>query len=109
MQIRFHLDESVDHAVARGLRRRDIDTSTATDAELIGAPDEEHVAFALSENRVLFTHDADFLRLARVGIRHAGIVYVHPRRMSLGDMILRLVALWRRLDAEDMPNRVVFL
>ncbi len=35
---------------------------------MLGASDEEHLAFALAEGRVIFTQDADFLRLAAEGM-----------------------------------------
>ncbi len=63
--LRFHLDEHIDTAIADGLRRRGIDVTTTAEAGLRGAGDEAHVAFALSEGRVLVTNDADFLRLHR--------------------------------------------
>ena len=40
MPIRYHLDENVDHAVARGLQQRGIDVTTSTDVQLVGvSPD----------------------------------------------------------------------
>jgi hypothetical protein len=66
--LRFHLDENVHGAVANGLQLRGIDATTAHDVGLIGASDEEHLAFALSQTRVLVTHDDDFLRLASSGV-----------------------------------------
>ncbi len=59
--IRFHLDEHCPHAIADGLRRFGIDVTTATDAGLPRAPDEEHPAFGMVEGRVVFTQDEDFL------------------------------------------------
>ena len=53
--IRYHLDENVNHAIAHGLRLRGIDVTTATDAELLRATDEEHLAFAARTGRVLVT------------------------------------------------------
>lgn len=73
--IRFHLDENVDHAVAHGLRLRGVDVTTSTDANLIGAPDEAQIAFAVAANRVVFTQDQDFLAHHHRGAQHAGIVY----------------------------------
>ena len=72
--IRFHLDENVDHAVAHGLRVRGINVTTALDAKLISASDEMHIAFALKEQRIVVTHDVDFLRLHETGADHPGIV-----------------------------------
>jgi predicted nuclease of predicted toxin-antitoxin system len=68
--LRFHLDEHIDTAIADGLRRRGIDVTTTPEAVLRGAEAEAHVAFALSEGRVVVTNDADFLRLHRQGVRH---------------------------------------
>ena len=55
--IRFHLDEHVEPAIAAGLRRRGIDVTTSADAGLLGADDTDHVAFALGQDRVIFTSD----------------------------------------------------
>ncbi|WP_413175868.1 DUF5615 family PIN-like protein [Anabaena azotica] len=49
--------------------------TTTSEAGLIGVSDREQIAFALSENRILITHDDDFVILHRSGITHAGITY----------------------------------
>ena len=72
-RIKFHLDESVSNAIALGLRRRGINVTTTSEAGLMGVSDREQIAFALSENRILITHDDDFVILHRSGITHAGI------------------------------------
>lgn len=77
----FHLDEHIDHAVALGLRQRGIDVTTTTDAELLGASDEQQLEFARQSGCVLLTQDSDLLRLHQQGIHHAGIVSPLP---SLG-------------------------
>jgi predicted nuclease of predicted toxin-antitoxin system len=59
--IRFHLDEHVPHAVARGLRRLGIDVTTTTDGGLLGSGDAEQMAYALFQRRVVFSEDDDFL------------------------------------------------
>jgi predicted nuclease of predicted toxin-antitoxin system len=61
--IRFHLDENCHRAVAEGLRRRGIEVTTTPDVGLMSATDEQQIAFALTEGRVIFTQDRDFLRL----------------------------------------------
>jgi hypothetical protein len=43
--MRFHLDEHVDFAIARGLRRRGIDVTTTVDAGLRTASDLRHIEF----------------------------------------------------------------
>jgi predicted nuclease of predicted toxin-antitoxin system len=61
--IRFHLDENVSSAIADGLRRRGIEVSTTPEEGLIASSDEAQLAFALSQGRVIFTQDDDFLWL----------------------------------------------
>lgn len=107
--LRFHLDEHVSHAIANGLRRRNIDVTTTTDAGLLHASDEEHLAFAVAENRVIFTNDHDFLRLAAAGLPHAGIVYCPPEKKRIGAVIQLLALLSDLASAAEMANRVEYL
>jgi predicted nuclease of predicted toxin-antitoxin system len=67
-KIKFHLDENVHNAIAQGLRRRGIDVTTTPEKFLIGVSDEAQLTFALSENRVIFTQDTDFLRIKLLSI-----------------------------------------
>ena len=108
MGIRFHLDENMPHAVAEGLRRRDVDVTTTTDAGLVGATDQEQLMFAHGEGCVLVTRDADLLRLDAQGAEHAGIVYWTERR-SIGQLISALDILSLESTEEEMRGRVVFL
>jgi len=106
--IRFHLDENVDHAVARGLRLRGIDVTTTTEAGLIGASDAEQIVFALGEGRIIFTQDQDFLRRHQTGDEHAGIVYAQQGAHSIGDLVRFLHFLSDCLEPEDMRGQIEF-
>ena len=46
-KIKFHLDENVNNAIANGLRVRGIDVTTSSEQGLIGASDEQQLAYAL--------------------------------------------------------------
>lgn len=59
MEIKYHLDESVNNAIANGLRLRGIDVTTSKAAGLVGATDPEQLHYANREGRVLVTHDDD--------------------------------------------------
>lgn len=107
-EIRFYFDEHIARAVVLGLRQRGIDVLTVVEAKLLGATDEEQLAFARREGRVFFTRDADFLRLHTSGLPHAGIVYT-SRRVSIGDMIRGLALLHEILDAGDMQGHLEYL
>lgn len=75
---------------------------------MLGASDEEHLAFARREGRVLFTQDDDFLRLHASGVEHAGIVYAR-QPTAMGDMIHGLVLVVEVLDSEEMKGHLEFL
>jgi len=108
-EIRFHLDEYVDVAVAEGLRRRGIDVTSARESGLRGDPDEAQLAFALREGRVLVTQDSDFLRLHRQGARHGGICYYPAGTITTGQLIRTLVLVHAVLTPEQMRGGVEFL
>ncbi len=106
--IKFHLDESVDHAISHGLRLRGLDVTTTTDAELIAAPDTDHIMYALEENRVIFTQDQDFLRRHQAGDEHAGIVYSRQGLHSIGEIVRYLHFLSDCLEPQDMRGQLEF-
>jgi hypothetical protein len=106
--IRFHLAENVHPAVAAGLRRLGVDVLTAQEAGLLSADDEAHLALAHRDGRVIFTQDADFLRLHREGEPHHGIAYA-PQGTPIGRIVRGLMLVHEILNREDMVGRVEFL
>ena len=106
--IRIHLDEHVANAIARGLRLRGIDVTTTPDAELQGADDLAHIAYALGEARVIFTQDDDFLRHHHAGVPHAGIVYSKQGSRTIGEIVRHLKLMHDCLDDADMAGQVEY-
>lgn len=107
--IRFHLDEHAPRAIAEGLRRHGIDVTTSIDAGLLRAPDEGHVAFGLTQGRVIFTEDDDFLALAARGLPHAGIAYRHQQSRRIGEIIDSLVLIWEVCEPDELSGLVEYL
>jgi predicted nuclease of predicted toxin-antitoxin system len=107
--IQFHLDENISNVIAEGLRRRYIDVTTTPEQALVSVSDEEQLAFCVSQGRVIFTSDADFLRLHHTGTNHAGIIYCHQGSRSIGDIIRTLVLVWECLELEEMKNHLEFI
>ena len=106
--MRFHLDEHVNHAIARGLKRREIDVTTSTDAGLISASDSQQIAYGLREGRVIFTQDDDFLVIASQTDDHAGVVFVKSGSPSIGEIVRFLSLLNDCSTNEDMRGRVEY-
>ena len=107
-RIRFYMDEHVHGAVTGGLRRRGVDVLRAQDAGLMSADDPTHLEFASEQGRVMFTQDADFLRLHDAGVPHRGIVYA-PQHTPIGRIVRGLMLIYDVLEAEDMVSHVEFL
>jgi predicted nuclease of predicted toxin-antitoxin system len=59
VKIRFQADADLNEEIVAGVVRQepDIDFQTATEANLHGLPDEEVLAYAAHETRILVTHD----------------------------------------------------
>jgi uncharacterized protein with PIN domain len=108
-QIRFHLDENISNAVAKGLSQRGIDVTTTAKENLIGVSDQEQIMFALSQGRVLVTQDDDFLRLHQSGILHSGIAYCKKGSRSTGEIIQTLTLIWECVAPAEISEQVEFI
>jgi predicted nuclease of predicted toxin-antitoxin system len=110
MDVRFLIDEHIDHSIATALKLRGFNTLTFTDANLYGADDaKEILPFALQENRVLVTRDSDFLVLDANGGPHAGIVHWHGKKRNVKEAISYLLQLARKETAESMSGQILFI
>ena len=112
-KVRIYTNESVNVAIAEGLKRRGVDAFSARDTGNLGFTDEEQLIFARREKAAIFTHDTDFLRIAarwmEQGRSHHGIIYCHPKSYPIGECLRKLRVLTSVLTAEDMINHVEFL
>ena len=108
-RIRFHLDEHVDPDIARALRHYGIDVTTTVEAELRTQRDAVQLTFINQEQRVMVTHDADFLRFASGSSEHPGIAYCHKTARSIGNIIRSLILIYEALTPEEMTGRVEYL
>ena len=107
--IRFHLDENVNHAIATGLRSRGVDVATSTDAQLVAASDVDQLSFAFGQDRVLFTHDTDFLHSVISSSEHAGIVFSPKGRRTIGEVVRHLALMADVLDEDEIHGRIEYL
>ncbi|MGB3262534.1 MAG: DUF5615 family PIN-like protein [Microcoleus sp.] len=108
-QIRFHLDEHIDSNIVRGLRRYGIDVTTTVDAALRTKSDESHLAFIREQQRVILTHDDDFLIMASDTSDYPGIVYCPPNSRSIGEIIRSLILIYEVYTPEEMIGRIEYI
>lgn len=107
-RLRFYMDEHVPKAVTEGLRRRGVDVITVQELGLQAAEDAHHLEHAAQDGRVVFTQDADFLRLHASGTPHQGIVYAHQQTPA-SHILRSLMLLHDVLSPDDMVRHVEFL
>lgn len=105
------IDENVSRAVARGLRRRNIDAVALREVDRLGLPDESQLQWAYEQRRVVITHDEDYVSLGFGSTSHAGVGYCHQEKYFRrpGALVRRLEQLQTELSAEDWAGRVIFL
>ena len=107
-KIRFHLDEHISRAMARGLRQRSIDVTTTPEAGLRTMGDDAQMEYLRQENRVLVTCDAGSLARNAAGQIHPGIVYFPPGSRSIGEIVSFLSLVYELMTPVEMINRVEF-
>jgi len=111
--IRFYLDEdTISRALMNALSARNVDILSAHVAGLISVPDAQHLEYATSLNRVVFSFNTrDFARLhsewLQQGRHHAGIVV--SEQTQVGQLVRRLLKLSDALSAAVMEDRLEFL
>lgn len=107
--LRYFFDEHVKEAIADQLTLRGIDVLTAKDAGRANQeiPDEEQLAFATTQGRVLVTADRDFTVLASTCRPHEGVILLQ-REVTIGRYVEYLEAVSLIVDPEEIRDHLVF-
>ena len=99
MRIKLYLDEdAMDRDLADALRQRGVDVLTALEAGMIARPDKDHLEFAVSQGRVLYSFNVgDFAALhsefLSTGKNHSGIILARQQRFGAGEQMRRILSL----------------
>jgi hypothetical protein len=114
MPIRFQADADLNQVIVSAVIRRvpAIDFRTATSAGLAGLKDDDVLAVAARDGRVLVTHDqatmprhfAEFVRS-----QHSPGVIVVPQHLSLREAADDLILIWTATQANEWIGRIAFL
>lgn len=104
--LRFFLDENVSPIIGDALRAAGHDVSMAASV-CPGAPDEDVVALAVAEARVLVTEDKDFGALAfQHGLLPAGLIRLALPRQLPAQKAARIAEVLKR-DGAQIPGAVL--
>ena len=102
------MDENMPPSVARQLKASGIDVSSVHELEIFSEDDPNLLELATEENRVICTRDADYVRMARAGVQHAGIVFFEKGQRNIGYMVRSLREIADDSNASEMRNLVEF-
>lgn len=110
MSIALYMDAHVHVAITEQLRRRGVDVLTAQDDDSGDLDDEQLLSRSTSLDRVMFTFDIRFKARAEDWQRQAkpfaGLVWGHPMRLTIGQMVLDLELLAKATDPPEWQNAV---
>lgn len=113
MPLAFYMDEHVPKPITLGLRIRGVDVLTAQEDDRRATDDGLLLDRAAELGRVMFSFDADMLRLTTArqqqGGSFAGLVFAHPTRISVGDCICDLELVAKTGEPEDLANHILYL
>jgi predicted nuclease of predicted toxin-antitoxin system len=111
LSLLLYADNNVNDHVVLGLRRLGYDVLRARDDGMAEALDETVLQRATALGRVVYTNDADIVRIAKsweTGERHhAGIIYTHQDRLSVRRQIEELQLVIEAMHAEEIAGTLV--
>ena len=111
--IKLYLDEdTINRRLINALRSRGIDVLTAKEAEKIQVSDHDHLIYAASLGRTVFTFNTrDFVKLHKEylsrGRHHAGIIV--SGQVQVAVILRRLLRLLNTRSAADMRDWLEYL
>ena len=115
MTFPLYIDEDrISVELVAGLRNNGFDVLTCAEAGMIGKSDEEHLTYASSIGRVLYTANVgDFseihARWLRGGRVHTGIIACNSQRWSVGEQIRRISQVARFKSSTEMAGSLEHL
>jgi hypothetical protein len=113
--MRFLADENFNNHIFRGLllQKPDLDIVRVQDVGLSGKDDPEVLGWALSENRVLLTHDAKTIPAFALAYLSAGkaipAIFIAPWEASIGQIIADLLLIVECSEQAEWEGQIHYL
>ncbi len=111
--VRLYMDENVNGAITRGVRKRGVDVVTVQEDGYGGRDDPDVVDRARSLGRLLFSQDEDLLAEAahrqRNGITFGGVVFAAQGEVTIGQCVRDLELIAFAGTREEFLDRVHYL
>jgi hypothetical protein len=114
-KIGLYIDEdAMDEDFIQALRSRNVDVITPKDVGMLHRSDEDQLAWAMENSRVIFTFNVrDFNQLHSIwnekGWNHAGIIFAPQQQYGIGERMRRVLMIINARSSEEMQNQVEFI
>jgi hypothetical protein len=112
----LYFDEnSSNEIIITHLRQAGYDVKTTSEANMLGASDEDQLQYAVAEKRALFSHDVDdFCRIhanwSKGGCKHWGIILVDQDKYPAAEIGHRLEEeFFEARTKEEVTKNLLFL
>lgn len=110
--IELYLDEDVDVLVADLVRAHGFKATTTQEAGQTGKNDDKQLAYAVSQQSTLLTHNrVHFEALAQeycaIGKMHCGIIVAVRRPVY--ELVQRLLVILNHVTADEMENQIRYI
>lgn len=113
MSLALYMDHNVIRQITEGCRARGLDVLTAREDGFDNRPDDQVLARATALQRVVFTHDTDFIAMTgawlAAGRPFPGVVYGAQQVVAVGRAIQDLELICHVLSVEEMANQLLRL
>jgi hypothetical protein len=110
--IELYLDEDVSVLTATLIRARGFYVAATVEERQLGNSDAAQLAYAISHQRTLLTHNrADFEALAQTyygaGMTHYGIIIA--RHQPVHELVRRLLLILNQVSADEIRNQIRYI
>jgi Domain of unknown function (DUF5615) len=104
----------MDDDFVNALKSRNVDVLTVKDARMLHRSDQEQLAWAKQNGRVIFSYNTkDFYRLhtdfISKDLSHAGIILAPQQRYGIGDLMRGVLRLINTKSSAEMQGQIEFL
>ena len=107
---KFLVDENIPPAVIEWLKLQGLDVKDVYDLSLAGATDDEIMALAQAEARIILTFDQHFADILRYPLdSHAGVIRLRIHPPLIGDITDALARFLQQFDLTTLPGTLVVL
>jgi hypothetical protein len=105
MAVSLYMDVHVPQAVTDQLRRRSVDVMAAIDDKAAELPDHDLLLRSTALGRIIVTFDVRFKAMAeqwqRDDRKFGGLIYAHPLRIWIGQLVHDLELIAKATDPND--------